>query len=606
MKRFIYNLIYALLVTMAISCQDEQQESWNYSQEYEEINQWIRNRCLLKDVVCSDDTYVFNFGEHNVAIDAKYVLSVDINREKWQTKLTFRDETIIEIPTLGTSLLALIDNVKLNPSGYNPLAATIRLNLPCSGAVRVGVVPKPGSKTPKQEYTYQYSSQLVKMVDVLGLYENYKNEIEISLLDELGQDLVTSVIEIPTEPLNHYRLPAIRVTKAIIDKMEPGLNLVSCPGQDEGDTSIPFMVDADGEIRWILYWHESPEMQFIGAQCGAHRLTNGNYIIADWNHHKATEVNLLGETIHSWDLKAMGYSFHHEITQSQNGNFIIAVTKDDAVKIDGKTKRIFDFIIELNPESGKIVHEWDLGGMMEQDRLCFSDTSQPSGGQGSQSESNWLHNNGISEDGDDALVATARWQGAFKFDRKGKMRWILAPHKDWGVAWRKFLLQPLDKSGQPITDEEVINGLKSHPDFEWAWGLHCPVVLPNGHVLLFDNGYNRNFVPLLSTSPDVYSRVVEYEIDEENMTVRQVWQYGKERGRECYAAAVSGVQYLPQTDHRLFCPGMSNVFGDGRIGGRVVEIDPQTQEVLFEMELPIGGMVAFHRVTRLSLYPEKK
>ena len=602
MKRFIC-LLNCILLIAATACNDEQ-KPWETPNGYNTLYELIQANHLLEEVISSDGIYVFQFGETNVTMDANDILAVDINREQWKTTLTLLNKSTIEIPTLGNSLTAFVDNIKVNPSGYNPLAATIRLNLPCYGAIRVGVIPKPGSKTPKQEHVYAYSQQQTRFVNVLGLYADYTNQVELTLLNEEGKELVTSIVEVKTEVLEHRQLPTVRVTKAIINKMEPGLNLISSPGQDENDTSIPYMVDADGEVRWILDWRTSSEMQYIGAQCGVHRMKNGNYILADWNHHRAIEVDVLGSTVHAWDLKAMGYSFHHEITQSWNGNFLIAVSRDGAVKIDGKTQRIFDFVIELNPESGNIMNEWDLGGMLDQERLCFLDENQASGGQGSQTSGNWLHNNGIAESGQDAIVATARWQGAFKFDRKGKVRWILAPHNDWGIAYQKFLLQPLDKNGQPITDIDVINGVKSHPDFEWSWGLHCPVVLPNGHILLFDNGYIRNFVSQMSSSEDLYSRVVEYEIDEDNMTVRQVWQYGKEQGRDYYAAAVSGVQYLPETDHRLFCPGMTNRFSDGRTGGRVVEINPQTGEVVFEMEVPVSCMTAFHRTTRISLYPE--
>lgn len=602
MRRFIY-FLFVLLLALMNACSDSK-ESWNTPSGVQELNSLIQAGRLLEEVVSSSDIYVLKFGETEVTVNTSDLLSVDVNREQWKTVLTFLDESTIEIPTLGTSLAALVDNIQVNPSGYNPLAVTIRLNMPCAGGIRVGVLSKEGSITSKLEHTYAYSWQHTRFVDVLGLYADYINQVELTLLNEKGEDLITSVIEVKTKPLNQRQLPQVRVTKALIDKMEPGLNLVSCPGQDEGDTSIPFMVDADGEVRWILDWRTCPEMLRAGVQCGAYRMKNGHYIIADWNHHRATEINVFGAVVRSWDLYAMGYSFHHEIRQSQNGNFLITVTKNDAVKTDGKTKRILDFVIELNPESGQVMKEWDLGGMLDQERLCFLDESNTGSGQGSQNITNWLHNNGIAEYGEDALVVTARWQGAFKFGRNGKVHWILAPHKGWGETWQKFLLQPLDKNGQPIRDTDVINGLKSHPDFEWAWGLHCPVVLPNGHVMVFDNGYNRNFIPRMSSDENTYSRVVEYEINQENMTVRQVWQYGKERGRDCYAAAVSGVQYLPKTDHRLFCPGMINRFDDGREGGRVVEIDPHTGEVVFEMEVPVSCMVAFHRVNRLSLYPD--
>lgn len=48
--------------------------------------------------------------------------------------------------------------------------------------------------------------------------------------------------------------------------------------------------------------------------------------------------------------------------------------------------------------------------------------------------------------------------------------------------------------------------------------------------MIFDNGDNRNY-----QQPCSYSRTVEYEIDEEKMTIRQIWSYGKERDRETYS-----------------------------------------------------------------------
>lgn len=92
-------------------------------------------------------------------------------------------------------------------------------------------------------------------------------------------------------------------------------------------------------------------------------------------------------------------------------------------------------------------------------------------------------------------------------------------------------------------------------------------------------------------------------MDEVNRTVRQVWQYGKERGAAYFTPARSGVQYLEQTGNRLICPGMSNVLSNGNRGARVTEVDPETQEVVFELELEDA---IYQRVYRMSLYPENQ
>lgn len=46
---------------------------------------------------------------------------------------------------------------------------------------------------------------------------------------------------------------------------------------------------------------------------------------------------------------------------------------------------------------------------------------------------------------------------------------------------------------------------------------------------------------------------------------------------------------------------MSNTLSDGNSGGRVVEIDPVTQQIVFELELP---SVIYQRANRITLYPD--
>ena len=58
-----------------------------------------------------------------------------------------------------------------------------------------------------------------------------------------------------------------------------------------------------------------------------------------------------------------------------------------------------------------------------------------------------------------------------------------------------------------------------------------------------------------------------------------------------------------QTGNRLICPGMSNVLSNGNRGARVTEVDPETQDVVFELELEDA---IYQRVYRMSLYPENQ
>ena len=180
----------------------------------------------------------------------------------------------------------------------------------------------------------------------MGLYPNYNNQVTLIYTDLQGNERARSDLKLQTKTLESRRLPKeIRVVKAQYDRMEPGMNLVNSPGQDETDTSIPYMVDADGEIRWILDWEKSDEHRYIGIGCGLIRMQNGHYMTGDGNHHRMVEVDMMGNTIHNWDMLERGYTMHHAISQDKQGNILATVSKTSAKIANGKDVRINDFII---------------------------------------------------------------------------------------------------------------------------------------------------------------------------------------------------------------------------------------------------------------------
>src|SRR5699024_368890 len=141
-------------------------------------------------------------------------------------------------------------------------------------------------------------------------------------------------------------------------------NLISYPGHTETDTSLPYMVDENGDIRWVLLLDDDPDYKNFIDQIGLQRTEEGTYIAGDMTENRIVEFDVLGHVENEWDIKSKGYSFHHEVTEADNGNFLITVTKDDAQLEDG-TPRKNDFIIELDPNTGSVVKEWDLADMLD-------------------------------------------------------------------------------------------------------------------------------------------------------------------------------------------------------------------------------------------------
>ncbi len=90
--------------------------------------------------------------------------------------------------------------------------------------------------------------------------------------------------------------------------------------------------------------------------------------------------------------------------------------------------------------------------------------------------------------------------------------------------------------------------------------------LPNGNVILFDNG-NEHTPPA--------SRAVEYELDEEKMTARMVWEFRD----TIFALAMGFADRLPN-GNTLICYGT---------GGRIREVTPEG-EIIFEMTVLSGEL----------------
>ncbi len=429
---------------------------------------------------------------------------------------------------------------------------------------------------------------------VLGLYANYANEVELTFTDETAAFRGAQTVTITTAPLI-ADLPQITVDAYLPGEPAPGMHFVNYFGHaGRMLPQRPFLFDNFGAIRWYLDFTDHPVLDRLFYDNGFTPLTNGNLVCGDGNSGALYEIDRLGFVVNTWSLQ--GYGFHHHVIEKPNGNLLVTVN-------DPGKPTVEDVILELDRTTGEIANLWDLNESLDNRRRAWPTNI-------ANLEVDWFHANGLAYDAAaDAILVSGRTQGTVKLSAANEVIWILAPHRGWttagdGTDLGAKLLQPLDAGGAPITDNAVLEGTTNHPDFEWAWYQHSPILLPNGHVMLFDNGDNRNYVPTGFDAGGAYSRAVEYAIDEDNGTIQQVWSYGKERGRETYSRIVSKVSYLAGTDHVLFTPGAVR-FQNANYG-KVVEVKRATDQVVFEATITPPNTIfniSFHNVLRVPLYP---
>jgi arylsulfate sulfotransferase len=491
------------------------------------------------------------------------------------------------------ALLASEITITPNPSGIAPLTAlaTFRTSLNCGVQVEVlGEVEV--AKAFENDGTDH-------AIPILGLYPDRSNTVVLTLFTHHGTP-EKHLLSIRTDPLPSV-FPQIEVVTADPARMEPGMNLSTLTVRLGAITAnYPFIFDRNGAVRWYL------DLSAYKALVPPFRnFSNGDFLGAVGP--SVYEFDRLGRLVDQ--IPFSGYNFHHDALELPNGHIVACVDKAGTTIVNsrGEIPSAGDFIIEIDRETRSIVNSWDMRQILDVDRNEWINNN-----------GDWFHMNGLEYSAaDDCLIVSGRHQGIVKVTRDNRLKWILAPHQGWGNAGfngsgsptAPFLLTAVGADGQPY-DAQVEDGYAGAGDFDWNYGQHNPRLLSSRNLLFFDNGDFRYF---LSGDFPKFSRCAEFQVDEEAMTVRQIWQYGKERGPETFSRIISAVDALPQTQNRLFCPGIVQPFGTIADNyAKVIEVTYPDNTVVFEATLHFKNLLTpanttlgdnVYRSYRISIYP---
>ena len=409
-------------------------------------------------------------------IQNKLILDYSFDYENWKLVITLSDSSIISIFFIGNEFK--VQNLKLNPYNSAPLSLNFEINTPINGKFIVKVLGQDG---PESDIIIEPNHTGKKhKLEIFGLYPDYENTIEINFTNKTGYIRKTQMISVKTNKLPDG-FPIIKIKKQYENFKQNTLILVNYRiAKDQ-----PFMVDPFGKIRW--YSNGFSEQKKYGLQV----LSNGNiaFGVPQNGQGKIYEYSMTGQIFKVYDVYPEFENIHHDVYEMPNGNFLVTANK---VGID----TIEDFIIEVDRNSGEVTNVWDLREVLQTDRYTFRKI---------RDGSDWFHANAvIFDERDKSIIVSGQAQGVVKVSWDNKLKWILSPHNGWNDKFKDFLLNP------PSTD------------FEWVFGQHAPLILPSGNIMLFDNGFGRNFSNDLK-----YSRAVEYNIVETNVggNISQIlWQ----------------------------------------------------------------------------------
>ena len=449
-------------------------------------------------------------------------------------------------------------NVILNPYGNSPLTALIIFETDDEEKISVTIKGKDELTT----YSHTFDEGKVHYIPVYGLYAGRENEVIISNGDE------EKTLKIKTDKLpDDFVLP----TKITKDESKLTNDLYFFSPSSKGYMCA---YDVNGDVRWYL--NESAIWEVNRLKNGHLLLSTERLVNTPYYSTGLYEMDMLGKVYAEYSLPG---GYHHDYFEMENGNILVA--SDD---FDNDSGTVEDYVVELDRNTGNIVKTFDL-----KDILNMED-----GKSENWIQYDWFHNNSVWYDKKtNSITLSGRHQDAvinIDYDT-GKLNWILGDSTNWSEEYQKYFFK--------LTDGE------------WQWSQHAAMILPNGDVFLFDNGNNKSknkdeYVP----ASESYSRGVIYKIDTKNMTAKQVWEYGKERGSQFYSPYISDVDYIDDNHYIVHSGGISykngviqnqpaGIAGSDTLVSDTVEL--LDGKVIFEMILPTNN----YRVEKMSLYDGK-
>ena len=499
---------------------------------------------------------------------------------------------IVSGSAVATEVVQILDGptLTMNPNGMTPLAGVVEMET--DTPVQVELTISDGIDL----WTVTFpDSRQVHYLPVLGLKPDRSYTVEVRI--QPG-GLIDSLLAV-TDPLP-VDFPVLTVVSNPAE-MEPGLTLLDCfqrPG-DNATPVYPMIVDSAGEVVW---YGDSPSLTVRAIR----QLENGNLFFLGGS--TAKEMDLLGNWVLRTTLQRPGAGLHHDLFPTLIGthlslDHVPVVVTDYPSSVDdpeAPTQTVSirdDPIVEFFPD-GTVREQWLLSEMLDTTRIGYLSL------RGTPQGFDWAHANAVIHDPvDDSIIVSVRHQDAvIKFSRTtGELIWILGNHDNWSPEFSQYLLNPV-----------------STP-FRWQYAQHAMMLTGERNLVLFDNGNNRaspfDGNPVVPDENN-FSRGVEYEIDEELMEVRQIWEYGESIAAPLYSRYISDADWQPVTGNVMMTFGgvtytggvSSQDLGLGVEYARIVEVtDEVVPQVVFDLMLyePTGATSLYRSERIPGLYPQQ-
>lgn len=452
-----------------------------------------------------------------------------------------------------------------NPNARAPLAAV--LTLEADQPVSTQVEMDDGAR--KWTLSFPLSAGRQIRLPIVGMRPATSHRIKVTLVDASGARATHEALlsfTTPALPQNDFEFPTLRVNRADVARMEPGVTLLTVRRSALGRPNRQTKLQHDFSAKWGLIvaintageviWYYKHDARIAGVAT----LRNGN-IFFHTAQNVSVEIDLLGNTLRQWGaalgpsplargvIPVQAVTLHHTPDELPNGNFLALqafprqidnyYTSEYDARAPRKTQTVMgDEIIEFTP-NGDVVWRWNAFDHLDPFKIGYETFSPYWWSRGFPGVLGWTHGNGVfyDERDDSILVSFRKLDAVMKIDRQTKaIKWILARDVGWSPELRKKLLKPVGDN------------------FQYFYHQHNPRVTPDGNLIVFNNNV---FQAIPFTGEQVkppeqsLSNALVYQIDAERMTAKLVFATPMEAKTGCNVWATGDAHVLPKTGNIL-------------------------------------------------------
>ena len=408
-----------------------------------------------------------------------------------------------------------------------------------------------------EEMHLMESSEVTKnhRFELMGLRQDSTYACELHSTVSYAKDCANPVLtEVTTPPLD-ADIPTFTATRNEKLEMSGAYTMfndsAACIMPDTPFVRL-IILDPEANIRWVLPLGDEMDNDFDFALIGEDTVHYGGgwALLAASRDNRGifSSMTLQGEVLHERHNPDFGEGFNHHSEYLPNGTYLSSTGK--IIEPTDGTRAYTEIAFEIwDPKTQSVSYSWDAQENIDAGRVSYP-RSGPGGNHYSRTGNAlaWV---------DDALgpaiyVHVYQESVLWRIDRKTKeITHIIGHGHDF------TLISP---------EGDLLNA------DEWFYQAHAPEFSGDGLVLFHDNGVSR-------PSGAEYSRVVQYQIDYDAMTVTKLWDWTEP---DWFNVVCGDVDELPN-GNVMVTKSYSYCITDQEDVSALVEFEPVSGEVVWRM-----------------------